>query len=420
MSLSGLEPIKEEIITPAVEVAAGRATVEQVHREYRGMELICPHCLREWSAKLMDDDIAEMLIRRDEQSLIGKQLFTKEQLQELRQGLDKSGLLATMQAGVNAFPEKLRVRFRRGCLDKANTISRWMHWVHKTHRVNGESKPPCHDPGCLDHAVAVGAIQLTLQDGYKSSPHVEVLREKDLIITPGEPPLKRRPDLVVRESNHLIQIFEIQRSVIQKDILIERTQHLQSLCPNVNWIFFRGTYNRMAPQRRWLSEMGLSYYYLFLNEDSRVVVEEGKPPGSREHKLARKSAKSDCRFDDTNESSRSFSSSETNTSLPLSVVGAAIFRQKNCPTSPEEPQLPQWNCSVGDIVEVWVSDRWLKGTVCSYTPPDIPVVRLQKPTSKGRRLVSPPIPRLIRPFQQCQQKEQSQRESQSIEQLNLF
>lgn len=222
MSLSGLEPVKEEIITPAVEVAAGRATVEQVHREYQGMELVCPHCLREWSAKLMDDDITEMLIKRDEQSLIGRQLFTKEQLQELRQGLDKSGLLATMQAGVHAFPDRLRVRFRRGCLDKANIISRWMHWVHTTRRANGDSNLPCHDPGCLDHAVAVGAIQLTLEDEYKSSSHMQVLREKDLIITPGEPPLKRRPDLAVREYNRLIKIFEIQRSLIQKDDFIEQ------------------------------------------------------------------------------------------------------------------------------------------------------------------------------------------------------
>ncbi|MBV8885089.1 MAG: hypothetical protein JO235_13985 [Chroococcidiopsidaceae cyanobacterium CP_BM_RX_35] len=157
MSLSSLEPVKEEIVTPAVEVAAGRATVEQVHREYQGMELICPHCLQEWSVRLGNDDITEMLLRR-------KHLYTKEQLQELRQGLDKNGLLATMQAGIHVFPENLRVRFRRGSLDKANAIARWMHWCHTTHRANGATKPSCHDPGCIDHAVAVGAIQLTLED----------------------------------------------------------------------------------------------------------------------------------------------------------------------------------------------------------------------------------------------------------------
>src|SRR6476469_8146524 len=193
MSLSGLEPVKEEIITPAVEVAAGRAKVEEVHQKYRGIELICPHCAQEWSTQLGNNDISEMLMKRDEQSLVQTQLYTKELIQELKRGLDRNGLLETMQAGVHAFPDSLRVRFRRGALDEANAVARWMHWCHTNRRDNNHSKRPCHDPGCIDHAVAVGSIQLNLEDKYKSCSDVEISREKDLIITPGEPPLKRRP-----------------------------------------------------------------------------------------------------------------------------------------------------------------------------------------------------------------------------------
>ncbi|MBV8885088.1 MAG: hypothetical protein JO235_13980 [Chroococcidiopsidaceae cyanobacterium CP_BM_RX_35] len=246
-----------------------------------------------------------------------------------------------------------------------------------------------------------------------------MLREKDLIITPGKPPLKRRPDLVVREGDRVIKILEIQRSVLSKDDFIERTQHLQSLCSDVQWIFFKGTYARMSSQRRWLSDIGLPYYYLFL-EGYKLVVEVGQPPAFREHKVAKKSVKSDCRFDDPNKSSQPSQESLSEPSLPLSVVGAAVFHEKNLGTLRKPPQFPRWNCSVGDDIEVWINGRWLQGFVFSYTQSDIPVVQLRKNTGKGHRFFSPSSPELIRLSQPSQQEKSLQDSHQQLDQLDLF
>ena len=174
----------------------------------------------------------------------------------------------------------------------------------------------------------------------------------------------------------------------------------------------------MGPQRRWLSDIGLPYYYLFL-EGYKLVVEAGHPPASREHKVAKKSAKSDCRFDDFNKSPQLSQESLSEPSLPLSVVGAAIFCEKIPGPLRKPAQFPRWNCSVGDDIEVWMDGRWLQGCVFSYTQPDIPVVRLRKTTSKGRRFFSPSSPELIRLYQASQQEE-SQQDSQQLDQLDLF
>lgn len=411
MSLSGLEPVKEEILTPAVDVAAGRSTVDQVHREYQGMELICPHCLQEWLARLGNEDISDMLMRR-------KHLYTKEQLQGLREMIHDNGLLATMKAGIHMFPDDLRVRFRRGSLDKSNTVARWMHWFHTIRRDDRSSKLPCHDPGCVDHAVAVGAIQLTLEDRYKLRSDMEIVREKDLIITLGEPPLKRRPDLIVRKGDQVVEILEIQRSVLSKDDFIERTQHLLSICSDVQWIFFRGTYNRMGPQRQWLSNMGLSYYYLFL-EGYKLVIADGCPPVPKVHKVANKSTKSDCRFNDPKERSDIHKEPSSEPSLPLSVVGAALFRKSNHTSCQNAKQLPGWNCSVGDKVEVRNCSKWLLGSVFSYTESGVPVVRLQK-SNQRLRYISPSSPEHLRLFQPSRPEAKLPQDSKQLQQLSLF
>lgn len=418
MSLRGLEPLKQAVITPALEVALGKATVEQVHQRYEGMEVLCPHCLQEWMTRIEDDEIAEMMLRKNEQSLIERQLFTKEQVREIRLDLKNRGLLDTIQSGVSVYPPFLRVRFRRGCLDKANIISRWMHWAHTTHRSNGDSKRPCYDPGNLGHDVAVGAIELTLQDEYKASSRIQVEREKDLVISPGVPPLKRRPDLVVREDGRLVEVFEIQRSVISKESFIERTLHLRELCANVHWIFFRGTYKKMAPQRRWLNEIGLPYYYLFLDEKSRVVVEEGKPPKTREHRLDKKTAESVCRYDDPNDSFNQSPNEQSGAPLPLSTVGAAIFRTKTSPLKRKEPQFPRWNCSLGDEVEASVKGQWVRGKVSSFAEPDTLFVYLRKTVAGVGRYASIKRAEDIRPYREDQQ--QPQNEGEFGDQLGLF
>jgi hypothetical protein len=417
MSLSGLEPVKEEIITPAIEVATGQAEVEEVYQKYQGVELICPHCIQQWSNHLGNSNISEMLIKRDEQSLISSGLYTKEIIQALKRGLDRNGLLETIQAGVHAFPKHLRVRFRKGSLDEANKVSRWMHWVHTASKDGKNSKRPCHSLGCIHHAVAVGSFQLYLENKYKSHSDIEVLREKDLIITPGEPPLKRRPDLVVKQSGQIITIFEIQRSPISKDEFIERTKHLRLICPNVEWIFSEEIYDKMGPQRRWLSDEGLYYRCLFFR-NNKIEVKEGEPLRSKGHKLAQKSAKSDCRFNGLQESFKQIKELKSEPFLPLSVVGPAIVHEKNPKLNllSRKPGLPRWNCSVGDSVEVWIEGKWQKGRVETYSKPDVPCVRL----SKGSRWVSPDRPDSIRLFQESRKEVKSQLSSQTHSQMSLF
>jgi hypothetical protein len=356
MSLSGLEPVEKQIFTPAVEVATGQATVEQVHRVYKGMELICPHCQQEWKAQLGNDAIAEMLTNRSERSLL-RMGYTKEMMEEIkREGLDNSGLLDAVQAGVRVLPDKLRVRFRSGCLDKANSISRWMHWAHVAHRGIQEKKPPCYEPGNINHDVALSAIKYTLEEQFKTTPHICVSREKEIIIIPGEPPLKRRPDLAVRGANgRVIMVVEVQRTPLPKDDFIERTQHLMLSCRDVRWIFFKSAYSQMGPQRQWLRDMGLPFYYLHF-KDFRVVIEDGKPPTPREKMTGSKPTKSDCHFhDDPSESSGRPHKPES--FLPFGVVGAAIL-----PTGFSQPP-PEPEFKVGDEVEAWVEGKWLEAIV---------------------------------------------------------
>jgi hypothetical protein len=257
MTLRGLEPVQDQIFIPAVEVLSGQSTVEQVHRQYKGVELICPHCLQEWIARLGSDDIAETLMRR-------RSIYSDEMLQNLRQAGDINGFWETVKEGIHAFPEALHVRFRRGTLDKANSVSKWMHFFHTSQRKSKGKNPPCYDPASVDHEVAIGSIKLALEKEYLLRPNIDIKQEKELLISIEQPILKRRPDLSVSENGSLIRIIEVQRSVISKEGFIERTQNLLTLCPNVEWIFFKGTYEKMGPHRQWLHEQNLSCFFLYL------------------------------------------------------------------------------------------------------------------------------------------------------------
>lgn len=397
MTLSGLEPVKTVIHTPAVDVAYGRITLQQAHQRYQGIVLLCPHCLQEWTRRQGNIEIAEE--RLGQQSAQTAEMWE----QWLKLDLKQIGLAERLAIGVESFPEDLRVKFRRATLNENNSVERWMHFYHVVNRKDRPVNRPCHDPSCISHEVALGAIKLMLEEEYTSQVGIEVIKEQNVLLTPEQTRTKRCPDLMVKRHGQIERLLEVQRTVLSGKDFIERTQHLLTLCYQVEWYFFKDTYAKMGPQRRWLSEQGLPFYYLHW-DGYKLKLEEGQPPKERNTKTTTNKPASVCVYTEVDDTPIKKPATTTGPLLPLSVVGKAEFGQRFASIRQpplklkSEHQFPRWGCSLGDIVEVWVKGKWRKGTVNSYDSINTPIVELERVIGTKRR-ITPIDPKLLRPYQ---------------------
>ncbi len=303
MTLGVIEPKTSEIICPALEVTSGQKTFEAANKEYGGLTLPCIHCweeLRRNGTRWLDRGLVAAIEEEMSQQMPSEYEMTesnKETWSDYREddanlirslvakGFE-SALGATLPLEYDVATEKVvrtavDATFRKGFFNRSTGRRRWMHFIHNTGRLKGTSQISCHDPSGINHQVAVGSFKLKLENDFKAQPGLKVILEKTIICKPGEPPETRRPDLVVYKDNEVIQVLEIQRSFIGLKSIQERTNNLRNICGDVKWCFSRGIYNRtsMYEQRRWLTEIGVNYFYYWYDEKTgKLEYTDGRPP----------------------------------------------------------------------------------------------------------------------------------------------
>lgn len=412
MTLEALEPKINKLINPAVQVASGVLTFDEADQQYKGTKLICPHCFRYWSRMISNDDVVDLLLKRDQQAMVQHGMFTPEVMKNIRKDVDKSGLLETLKPDVTSFPNQLVVKYRKGMKDAHQQIQRFMHWFHLE---RGAKDRPCTTAESAEHAVAVGAMELLLQQRYANFPNTVIEREKDLVVVPGAPPTVRRPDLTVKQGQQFLEIYEIQRSVITHDDFVARTNHLLRICSATNWIFFRKAAGAMQRQCEWLKSMGLRHDVCWFDQQGKLQVEEGyvRTTTKRSPERSRQLSGAACRYGEMKAERIDRNQSDVELSALPKEISPAIVKQSSGLSSPATTTSTGaseiWGYRVNDDVEAFLGGKWRKGTVRYFEPE--PVVKV------GGRYITIRNPQNLR---QPQGKDQRKAENESYGQTNLF
>lgn len=422
MTLEVIEPTTRKIIAPALQVALGELSWEQANTQYVGVDLPCIHCWQELQRRAIEG-------RRDLRSVFKKASGT-DPVVEGFSGSEGSVTFDLSDSLINA-------KFKKG--HKREGYQRWMHFAHKKGLADQFGELPCHDLRKQDHALAVAVFRRHLYKQYcQKHPKttVQVQEEKRLIIEPGAPPVTRRPDLIVRISDVLVECVEVQRSSISFENLIARTQHLQSVCPKVTWYVHKGVYHSgsFAANRDWLYEQGIPYFYYWIDDDLRIRFSEGKPKKANRRRVTTASSdlpelpgRGTCRAVYPIESSTAIaeersvhpsqedpifvkqkedrSSSRYTTTLLSSkgenpiVEGSTYNASSNTEiNNVTAQQWPYSNFSIGDEVELLIEgDVKIEGCIKSFNE-GVPVVWLVDKRRNRKRLPTHPsrIKKLVR------------------------
>lgn len=298
MTLSAVALNEKQIVTPAVEVAAGELTPEQAYRQYAGLPCGCPHCLNNAlesgiigfsSGQIIDPlsvvdlgefqeyikfvqkhgrEAAAVEASYNPDSVFAKvsNRFKENQIDtDLRSLLDGPHPIDRIQED-----KRFVVKYWRESRTREGNIKTFMHFNHE----RGANKFfGCHDPQEITHWVACEVLKREFKKYKFRAPEYSVEREFRFTVSSGNTYVA---DVAILKDSELIKVYEVQRSYRGLKELQKKTQDIAQDFP-IEWIIFSGAYRKMQEQRLWLSEFGAPYKKLFF-DNYRIIIEDGVPP----------------------------------------------------------------------------------------------------------------------------------------------